>query len=90
MKTNHLTHLLSADLKSRKLSQVLHSLGVEECPWLPSLSEPIAEALGLRTDEGFKEYDILMDDCALQIENPHDVKAMAEYVLERMRERVGV
>ncbi|MEJ0055758.1 MAG: hypothetical protein WDN75_08960 [Bacteroidota bacterium] len=59
--------LLREELKSRKLAILLAQLGVSDCQLLPSLNEPIAECLGLDTDEAFLEYDRIMNECAEKV-----------------------
>ena len=79
-----LTLLLLQELKSRKLSILLHQLGVEECLWLPSLNEPIAQYLGLKTDEEFREFDIMVDKCVKEISDASDLKPTVINLMSRL------
>ena len=64
LSSDMLTILIREEIKARKLAAILHALGVEEqCPWLPSLNDPIADCIGIHTDAEFQEYDELMDQC---------------------------
>lgn len=73
--------LMREEVKSRKLASLLHQLGVEEqCKWLPSFNDPIAESLGLETDEDFNNYDLMMDAIACKISNENDLNNVVALV----------
>ena len=75
--------LIREELKSRKLATILLELGVKNCQLLPSLNEPIAEYLGLDTDEAFLEYDRLVDECTKEIDDSN-VAAIAKQLVCRL------
>jgi len=81
---NTLTLLfVRAELKSRRLGILLHQLGVEEqCPWLPSFNDIIAECLDIKTDEEFLKYDKMMEVHASHIARVEDILATATLILE--------
>jgi hypothetical protein len=81
---DRLAILLREELKSRKLSELLHQLGVEKCPWLPSLNEPIAECLGLNSDEAFLEYDKVIDGSVKMLNNSGDLGETVRQIIGKL------
>lgn len=84
MKTSNTSltlHLMREEIKSRKLATLLHQLGVEEqCQWLPSFNNTIAERLGLESDEAFHHYDKTMEAIARKVSNENDLNKMLKSV----------
>lgn len=56
-----LLHLLREELKSRRLSKLLSRIGINDSPFMVTLNEPIAQLLGLKTDDDFRWYDFAME-----------------------------
>jgi ribosomal protein L12E/L44/L45/RPP1/RPP2 len=79
--TNLTLRLMREEIKSRKLATLLHQLGIEEqCQWLPSFNNSIAERLGLDTDEAFHQYDVTMDALARKVSNEKDLHNVLQSV----------
>lgn len=86
LSTDKLTPLLREELKSRKLALILHDLGVEEqCPWLPTLNEPIADCLGIRTDAEFQKYNMLMERFANQTHTVGDISTFVAAITKELK-----
>lgn len=83
-----LTILIREELKSRKLAAILHGLGVEEqCPWLPSLNDPIADCIGIHTDAEFHEYDMLMGLFVNHTCTVNDATKIASDLVNRLKSK---
>jgi hypothetical protein len=67
-------YLIKEELKSRKLFQALHEIGLDDCYFQPHLDVLIMESMGLcdDTDETFSIYDEIMDRRSKKIEADYD------------------
>jgi hypothetical protein len=80
-----LAALLREELKSRKLARIFRQLGVgEQCPWLPSFNEHIAQSLRLDTDESFRKYDALMEELAQEINSLTEIDVKRQELMSRL------
>lgn len=63
-------YLIKEELKSRKLFQALHQVGLDDCYFQPHLDSLILKSIGLddHTDETFNKYDDIVEKRSKKIE----------------------
>jgi hypothetical protein len=77
--------LIGEELKSRRLFEALHQIGIDECYFQPHLDSLILRTIGLDlSDDTFNRYAQIMDKRALKIE-PHR-KSITKQALKAYRE----
>lgn len=66
--------LIKEELKSRRLFQALHLVGLDDCYFQPHLDSLILRSVGLDdgTDETFEAYDHIIDRRCKKIEADND------------------
>lgn len=67
-------YLIKEELKSRKLFQALHEVGLDDCYFQPHLDSLILRSVGLDdgTDETFSVYDNIVEKRSKKIEADYD------------------
>jgi len=83
--------LIKEELKTRKLFQALHEVGLDDCYYLPHLDTLILQSVGAHdgTDETFDAYTQIMDRRSQKINTDHErnmKQAMKTYMeLKRLK-----
>lgn len=67
-------YLIKEELKSRKLFQALHQVGLDDCYFQPHLDSLILKSIGLdnHTDETFVKYDDIVERRSKKIEADYE------------------
>ena len=67
-------YLIKEELKSRKLFQALHEIGLDDCYFQPHLDSLILKSIGMEnvSDETFHIYDTIIERRSRKIEADHD------------------
>jgi len=79
--------LIGEELKSRRLFETLHQIGVDDCYFQPHLDSLILRSMGLDiSDDTFNRYADIMDKRALKIEP--DQKSITKQALKAYRELI--
>ena len=68
-------YLIKEELKSRKLFQALHEVGLDDCYFQPHLDSLILRSVGIDDglDETFEVYTAIMDKRSKKIDMDHDL-----------------
>lgn len=90
-------YLIKEELKSRKLFQALHEVGLDDCYFQPHLDSLILRSVGLDdgTDETFSIYDSIIEKRSKKIEADYDsitkqaFKAYQELKNEKKKRSAG-
>jgi len=67
-------YLIREELKSRRLFQSLHQVGLDDCWFQPHLDSLILESMGMEeyNDEMFARYDAILEKRSRKIEASND------------------
>lgn len=67
-------YLIKEELKSRKLFQALHQVGLDDCYFQPHLDSLILKSIGLddHTDETFNKYDDIVEKRSKKIDADYE------------------
>jgi len=81
--------LIGEELKSRRLFDTLHQIGVEDCDFQPHLDSLILRSIGLDiSDDTFNRYAEIMDKRALKMEP--DPKSITKQALKAYSELMAL
>ena len=72
--TQQTLYLIREELKSRKLFQALHQVGLDDCYFQPHLDSLILKTIGLdnHTDETFIKYDDIVEKRSKKIDADYE------------------